>query len=130
MDTMTQILEPHVVCGKPAKTVTIRNRTYDAALGDRAEPDGEDVVPAHRKVVLQGDEIHIEDVPEVRIPYWGMDEKIRETPPPSTCPDCRKGLSSKGTYMICEQITRTSTPYDPKGADHLDCIVACGERFE
>jgi hypothetical protein len=42
---------------------------------------------------------------------------------PTVCPDCRRGLTSRGTDLICPQLSLTSE----LAGCHDHCIVACGE---
>lgn len=116
-------LHPHAVHVKGGGIAEERStvRTYDRDRAPKsAKIAGEDVYPEHWE--LQGGAMV--QVPEVRIPYWEIDDLTRRYVGPTDCPDCGWGLSSRGDSMVCPRLFKTTDLH----ACHDHCIVACGWR--
>lgn len=116
----------HVVHVEPEYSI-IRNQTFDPKRADKVEPDGEDVVEAHKVTRFDPSTgvVEILDVAEARTPYWGFDETTQSNRP-IDCPDCTKGLvgdhASVGDFLRCIQAV---VKPDVRPC-HAGCIVACG----
>jgi hypothetical protein len=62
------------------------------------------------------------DGTETGSPFWLIKSRHRQYLGPTSCPDCGRGLTSRGFDMICPRLPRSTSI---KG-DHEGCIVACG----
>lgn len=97
---------PHVV-NVPLESETVVIRTYDPERVDedrRARPDG------HTDVDGDGD-------PD---PYWEFKETVRINVP-TDCPDCTRGLVSRGVDQICMTL-----PSQLDLGGEAGDVVACG----
>lgn len=122
--TITLTPHPVHVEGERFETDDAAVKSYDPARAPAgALPDGQDVTPEHQVVRLNADgSTDLVTVPEVRIPYWMIDNATRTYVGPASCPDCGTGLRSRGHDMICLQL-----PLDTSvQGDHEGCLVACG----
>lgn len=138
-EAMTDVIEPPVLhphavhIAEPRFAVDdAKVKTYDPARAAKAKPDGEDVIPAKKVMRLVDDgSFEVTDVPEVRHPYWLIDNPTRRYLGPVDCPDCAqlhpdvdgpRGLGSRGFDMVCIRLGNG----EPTKACHEGCIVACG----
>lgn len=124
----TPELKPHRVHVKGAiETVTSKVRTYDRGRAPKgAAIAGEDVTPA-RVVWYPQDDGGLErrELPELRIPYWEIDDVTSTYTGPDHCPDCGQGLRSDGPAMACSRLELGAL-----SSCHPGCTVACGVKTD
>ncbi len=117
-------MQPHIVHLDAPTFRAERTKTFDAARGDKAEPDGHDQAPPFRRI--NPETLEVETVVPDPIPYWGFDEQVRDSaPPPADCPDCGTGLASLGHDLVCMRLGRKLKDLPVDQHDH-QCVIACG----
>lgn len=117
-------LKPHRVHVKDAIVTTkSKVQTYDPERAPKgAKPAGEDVIPP-RVVWYPLDDGGLErrELPEVRTPFWLIDDVTTRYEGPLHCPDCGLGLRSDWPAMACTRLELGALK-----ACHDGCTVACG----